>query len=182
MKRLLILITAAMLLASCGSSEKTESSKPEYLNSVKRAVEIQTEVMRCFEEKDEAGLKKLFSENAAAENDLDSQIKDAFSAIDSKIVSYESPSASATGGSSITKFNAETYDIKTESGTEYTISFHGVMINYNDPKDEGIHYISVLNETQAESAGEDAPDQAVYIGSHESDVSVSTAGSAGPEE
>ncbi|MBO5449121.1 MAG: DUF5104 domain-containing protein [Ruminococcus sp.] len=141
---LMVTIMAFSTLCSCGSGE--------YKTPTQQAKEMQTEIMKCFENEDKDTLKSFFSEYATDNYDLDSQIDEAFDFIDGKIVSYDEPFGRADGSSERKAYGAETSNIKTDKGTEYSIGFKGWLTNNKDSDEIGVILIGIRNETLMKTA------------------------------
>lgn len=155
---LMVTIMAFSTLCSCGSGE--------YKTPTQQAKEIQTEIMKCFENGDKETLKSFFSEYATDNYDLDSQIDEAFDFIDGKIVSYDEPFGRADGSSERKAYGATTKNIITDKGITYKFSFAGQLTNKKEPDNIGVASIKIINMTKKEQNDSSATDDELrtYIG------------------
>ena len=136
------LLVTSLLLAGCNFDSE------EYKTPTQQAEELQSDIMECFINKDVETLKSYFCKYTRDNvSDLDDKIKDAFNLIDGEIVSYDEPFATATGSMDRKDYGAETENIITDKGTEYSISFIGWLTNDEEPDKIGILVLVIKNQT-----------------------------------
>ncbi|WP_028511062.1 DUF5104 domain-containing protein [Ruminococcus sp. NK3A76] len=93
MKRTSILLTAliiimAAILTACSVNTSEDSSK----TAQEYAQEKQEEILKCFEDGDKQGIKKMMCKYATDnDSELDKEIEEAFSFIDGKIKATQRP-------------------------------------------------------------------------------------------
>lgn len=139
MKRLLLFwvlfVTALTIAGGCGNEN--------YKTPDQQAKEMQVQIMECFKNKDKEKLKSLFSKYAIDNCNLDKQIDEAFDFIDGEIISYDEPFPSACGSLDKKSYGAETENIKTDKGAEYSIGFQGWLTNNEKSDEVGVMFIEV---------------------------------------
>jgi len=136
---LIVNIMAFSTLCSCDSRE--------YKTPTQQAEEMQTEIMKCFENEDKETLKSFFSEYTVDNFDLDSQIDEAFDFIDGKIISYDEPFGRADGSSERKAYGATTKNIITDKGIKYEIDFAGRLTDREEPDNIGVASIKIIDLT-----------------------------------
>jgi hypothetical protein len=161
MKRFTFMVAilfAILVLSSCANTKNNSSDEP-YKTPGLLAKEKQTEIIECFVNDDKETLKALFSEYVISNDDnIDTEIEEAFNLIDSKIVSYDDPFGDATGSHEKKSYGGMTTGIITEQGTEYRIDFIGWVTYDADKSKIGIEGIRIVNETKGAEYPVDAPE------------------------
>lgn len=124
-----------------------------YVNQGKYGQEQAEEILRCFDEKDVSSLKAMFCEKVASTHDLDKEITEAMNLYNGKSVSHDKIQVGGgdTGYHGVITDNHIRYtikNIKTDSGSLYTIGTHSYIIYEKDPSCIGITYLNfVIKET-----------------------------------
>jgi hypothetical protein len=153
---ILMITLSACSIPHIGNEDDTSNNKTPGL----LAKEKQTEVIECFVNEDKETLKALFSEYVISNDDnIDTEIEEAFNLIDSKIVSYDDPFGDATGSHEKKSYGGMTTGIITEQGTEYRIDFIGWVTYDADESKIGIEGIRIVNETKGAEYPADAPEE-----------------------
>lgn len=116
------------------------SSKPS-------TIDIAKDILYCFDNRDDEGLKRLFCE-AISKDSLNSQIETAFDIYDGKSVSYSSISTPSqksirNGETALLQINPLIRHIETDTGMEYAIKFYTYRINKKNPEKVGVYFISL---------------------------------------
>jgi len=141
---LITIILTIVMLIGC--------EKSDYINTKVYNNEKITEILRCLDEKDVEGLKKLFCNKIKDTDIFNQQILDAFVFFRGKTVSF--PRNSVTGAAKTIKdgktikFRISPYipEIKTDEKHNYTIRYYCYIINKNDKDIEGISEITIISE------------------------------------
>ena len=95
---LLMILSTAFCLEGCKSREQRLSEETAYEDAQMNA--MNKKVVKCINEKDKEGLKKLFSNSAQKDiEDLDGKIDELFSVFDGKIIKSVRVSSKVTDGS-----------------------------------------------------------------------------------
>lgn len=153
-KALVLLLSISIFLTSCSLPFDDKENEP---SRVEVAKQTQIEIMDCFLNKDNEGIKDLMSPYVQQNYALDAEIEEAFEYIDGNIVSYDEPkfgaSAAASDESGWVKYgyHGSTENVITDKGTEYEISFKGWCIYRDDDSKVGVYRIYISNETKKES-------------------------------
>lgn len=121
--------------------------------------------------RDGNALKPLYSEEVSGRNDLDAQIEEAWNFIDGDIVSIESLVADSGGfttdmdyGAVEDYYNGDLYEVVTDKGTSYKISYFGTYNYRNHDEKVGLSRIIIVNDAiPVDSTGE-RPGGKVTIG------------------
>ncbi|MBP1548621.1 MAG: DUF5104 domain-containing protein [Oscillospiraceae bacterium] len=136
-------------LGGCSSPQKAYNKSETDSQYVEKQA---TEIIRCFNQKDVEGLKKLFCSNSQEYYDLDSEIQVAFEFYEGTSKSYILSNSSYAGGS---MENGEWYDkhfrpkikkIKTDVGKQYTIGYSTYSIYKYDAGEVGIGVLALYDE------------------------------------
>ena len=91
-------LSTAVLFTSCKNREQTLSQETAYEDAQMNA--MNKKVVKCINEQDKEGLKKLFSKSAQKDiEDLDGKIDELFSVFDGKIIKSVRVSSKVTDGS-----------------------------------------------------------------------------------
>ena len=164
MKRTNILLTAliiimAAILTACSVNTSEDSSK----TAQDYAQDKQEEILKCFEDGDKQGIKKMMCKYATDnDSELDKEIDEAFSFIDGKIKSKGDTKASMSGDDDNKQYNAYTQKIVTESGKEYKISFDGWYKCKDDSDKEGVMLIKVIDTSVKVDPAKEDKDNGIY--------------------
>jgi len=143
-KKICIVIVSVTTLLLTGCNFDGE----EYKTPDRQAKDLQSDIIECFINQDKETLKSFFSEYVIDNyTDIDTQIDEAFDFIDGEIVSYDEPFSRAAGPSDKKSYGADTNNIKTDKGTEYSISFKGWLTNDEEPDKIGILVLVIKNQT-----------------------------------
>ena len=95
---LLMILSTAFCLEGCKSREQRLSEETAYEDAQMNA--MNKKIVKCINEKDKEGLKKLFSKNAKNDiEDLDDKIDELFNVFDGKIIKSVRVSSKVTDGS-----------------------------------------------------------------------------------
>ncbi len=141
---LCLILIIALTLSGCAKGR---------INKGKYGRKQVTEILRCFDERDIAGLKAMFCEKVASTHDLDKEITEAMNLYNGKSVSHDKIQVGGgdTGYHGVITDNHIRYtikNIKTDSGSLYTIGTHSYIIYEKDPSCIGITYLNfVIKET-----------------------------------
>jgi len=121
------------------------------------------EILRCFKENDQEGLKSLFCEKSRSAPDFDAQISHAFEYVKGNVLDYDI-NDSAGGGQSIDNGKITEWDVspeieyietfedispaKTEDGLDfitrvYGINYYWKITNDDDKSLEGLQYMTI---------------------------------------
>ena len=91
-------LSTAVLFTSCKNREQTLSQETAYEDAQMNA--MNKKIVKCINEKDKEGLKKLFSKSAQKDiEDLDGKIDELFNVFDGKIIKSVRVSSKVTDGS-----------------------------------------------------------------------------------
>ena len=91
-------LSTAVLFTSCKNREQTLSQETAYEDAQMNA--MNKKVVKCINEQDKEGLKKLFSKSAQKDiEDLDGKIDELFNVFDGKIIKSVRVSSKVTDGS-----------------------------------------------------------------------------------
>ena len=91
-------LSTAVLFTSCKNREQTLSQETAYEDAQMNA--MNKKVVKCINEKDKDGLKKLFSNSAQKDiEDLDGKIDELFNVFDGKVIKSVRVSSKVTDGS-----------------------------------------------------------------------------------
>ncbi len=150
-KTLVLLLSISILLTSCSFPFGSKENEP---SRVEVAKQTQIEIMDCFLNKDNEGIKDLMSPYVQQNYALDTEIEEAFEYIDGDIVSYDEPkfgasaAASDESGWKLYEYYGSTENVITDKGTEYKISFKGWCIYRDDDSKVGVNLIHIVNVTE----------------------------------
>ena len=153
MKKMITTIIATIFLIlnfdGCSLLQKAYTE----LEAESQYIENQTaEIIRCFNQKDVEGLKKLFCLNSQEYYDLDSEIQNAFEYYEGTSESYILYNSSSAGGGMdngewVDKhFRPDIKNIKTDAGKQYTIGFSTYSIYKYDTGKVGIGILALYDE------------------------------------
>ena len=143
---LCLILIIALALSGCAKGR---------INKGKYGREQVTEILRCFDERDIAGLKAMFCEKVASEHDLDSEIKDAMELYNGKSISHDK--VQFGGGEAVYHgvmneshiwYNIN--NLETDNGSVYTIATFSYIVYEDDPSCIGISYLNLINENTHE--------------------------------
>ena len=143
---LLLILSIAFSLAGCKSREQRLSDETAYEDAQMKA--MSKKVVKCINEKDKEGLKKLFSKSAQKDIEgLDGKIDEMLEAFKGKtIVSTKGESA---GSSRAYDYGKETitiygdYTIKFSAGEKCTLFISFCDKNEENPEDKGVFQIEL---------------------------------------
>ena len=91
-------LSTAVLFTSCKNREQTLSQETAYEDAQMNA--MNRKIVKCINEKDKEGLKKLFSKSAQKDiEDLDGKIDELFNVFDGKVIKSVRVSSKVTDGS-----------------------------------------------------------------------------------
>ena len=130
----------------------TGCEKPDYINTTEYNKEKTIEILRCFDEEDAEGLKKLFCNKIKDTEELNQQILDAFVFFEGKTISYtqkysSSESESLEAGKTVKlRVYPDIQNIKTDKGKSYRIDYYSLIIYEKDNNLVGISKILITNE------------------------------------
>jgi len=134
---ILFIITGVFLLTSCSLkniySERAEANK------------ILIEILNALENEDEVAMKSLLAPDMLKKNrNIEDEIQKAFNYFNGNIISYKdvgTPASSISVRDGKTVYlgigNARSGSVITDCN-EYIISFSAILINENNPKQEGV--------------------------------------------
>ena len=117
-----------------------------------KAYDKSVEIIRCFDEEDAEGLKKLFCEHTQASSDIDKEIEEAFALYDGKSESFKfayngGVSGSWRDGKAVDEhISPNIEEITTDLDNVYLICYHEYLTYVKDEKCVGITYIRIFNE------------------------------------
>ena len=129
---ILIIILMAFCLSSCKS--RTEEMADQEIYTEKQMNKMKNKVIKCINEKDKDGLKKLFSKDAQKRiEDLDGKLDQLIGAFNgNKIESAKGLSPAFEGSAQTQPLHIYgDYDLKLSNGKEYTL-----FISFCDRDDE----------------------------------------------
>ena len=144
---LCLILIIALALSGCAKGR---------INKGKYGRKQVTEILRCFDERDIAGLKAMFCEKVASEHDLDSEIKDAMDLYNGKSISHDK--VQFGGGELI--YHGEIVDdhigylienIETDKESNYCIATHSYIIYQDDPSCIGMTYLTLFDNNTNEN-------------------------------
>lgn len=117
-----------------------------------KAYDKSVEIIRCFDEEDSEGLKKLFCEHTRNSSDIDKEIEEAFTLYDGKSESFEfayngGVAGSWRDGKAIDEhIEPEIQDISTELGNIYRVYYHEYLTYEKDENCVGITHMIIFDE------------------------------------
>lgn len=118
-------------------------------------------ILDCLKTGDSEKLEALFCKNVSSSHDLKTEIAEAIEFIDGNIIDDGKWSGMASGGKSIdngktTKLNIHPsiWDIKTDTGKEYDITFTSYLIYEKDSNYVGMTHVHVWSENNDILIGE----------------------------
>lgn len=148
----LTIIIAAIIVKMVfyrGSAYETVDNKKEI---IKTDLEV---ILEAFSNDDKQKLSDLFSEMSRSDNDLDTQIDEAFDFFKGNIVSHQENSTpventSTKKGQIIRSDISNSSTIKTDTGNEYRLTFSDRIVynGSNNNKETGIMYITLRDEKE----------------------------------
>ncbi|GHV49293.1 hypothetical protein FACS189499_10300 [Clostridia bacterium] len=111
------------------------------------------EVLRCFNENDNEGLKKMLCAQTSSIYDIDEQIQSAMDFFEGKIVSYKSINGISGGGEAVDNGKVTWLDIhpliqniKTDADKVYEIRFYSYLVYAKDKDYVGISKMLITDE------------------------------------
>lgn len=129
---------------------KENSASEENKTAYQLADERQDEIMECIKNGDKERLKSFFTDDILeAFPQIDDDIEEALDFIDGEIVifygqaKYADTYANADFG--YRTYGASSFDVETNKGTKYVISFWGQLSDEDPPKEEGVRCIRIKN-------------------------------------
>lgn len=138
--------------------------EPSYDEMVEKDM---SQVIECFENRDEDKLEDLFTKDKQSERNLGKKITKAFDFIEGDIISYEKVEAKRSGGGSneecIYDYYSGGYDnIETSSGKIYRIVISSYL-RHGDKDNSGVIEITVVDITNEDSLGSDTEEPKTVI-------------------
>jgi len=109
-------------------------------------------VMEYIKNEDIDGLKNMFCNKVSSSHDLDKEISDAISFMQSKILSYDPPKGTVgskeikSGETIKMKFYCTAENIKTDKDSTYSLTFTSYAVCEEDPSKVGITYLRIIKE------------------------------------
>ena len=125
-------------------------------NTKSESYDKSVEILRCFDEKDVEGLKKLFCQHTKKDTDIDSQIDEAFDFYKGKSLSFKfayngGVAGSWRDGKAVDEhIEPEIQDISTELGNTYRIYYHEYLTYEKDEKCVGVTHMIIFDENTDE--------------------------------
>ncbi len=150
---IVLILLCCTLLSGCdriANEVQETSNKSDLVNNV----------INCFDEEDNEGLKKLFCQQTLETiPDLDKQIKSAMEFYDGKSVSHGSvignEGMDMDNGQVVRKdYNPQIPDLTTDAGKKYYIVISSYVINIKYPEKVGISKIKLISEDVIVEIGE----------------------------
>lgn len=141
------LIFILLNFSGCRIMEKAYTKLEDETQYIKKQT---TEIIRCFNQKDVEGLKKLFCSNSQEYYDLNAEIQAAFEFYEGTSESYILYNSSGGGmenGEWYDKhFSPEIKKIKTDANKQYTIGYSTYSIYKDDIGRVGIGVLALYDE------------------------------------
>lgn len=137
----LCLILSVLFFTSCNSIQTNENS-----------YDCCVEIIRCLEENDVAGLKKLFCPKIlSGYSGLDDEINEAMNFFEGQVISHDNfqhPCSSQKEKGKWVRYEYSPYmnNIKTDKNKTYNIKFYLITIWENDVDRVGISEINITDE------------------------------------
>ena len=141
---LLMILSAVFCLAGCKSREQRLSEETVYEDAQMNA--MNKKVVKCINEQDKEGLKKLFSKDAQKHiEDLDGKLDQLIGAFNgNKIESAKGEGSGFEGSVSTQPIHIyEDYNITLNNGDEYTLFVSFCDKNDNEPEKVGLIQIEL---------------------------------------
>jgi len=141
---LLIILSIAFCLTACKS--RTEEMADQEIYAEKQMNKMKNKVIKCINEKDKDGLKKLFSKDAQKHiEDLDGKLGQLIGAFNgNKIESAKGEGSGFEGSVSTQPIHIyEDYNITLKNGDEYTLFVSFCDKNDNEPEKVGLIQIEL---------------------------------------
>ena len=121
--------------------------------------DIGKSIIESFEKKDLDTLIALFSKNIDKRYNLEKEIEESFAFFDSNIIDYNKDIFGSAGGGRSTpeegwverEGGGWIEEIKTQSGTTYTISYKVCLLDKEDEDNVGVTGIRIVNEDMRDS-------------------------------
>ena len=139
-------------LSSCDFVDGDNKTIDEQVDDIGKSI------IESFEKKDLDSLSELFSKNVDKRYNLEKEIEEAFAFFDSDIVEYDNIFGSAGGGMTTPEEGwvereggGWIEEIKTQSGTTYTISYKVCLLDKEDEDHVGVTGIRIVNEDMRDS-------------------------------
>lgn len=143
------------------SEESSYNPRKNSANDSLHSEQVLLEILRCFDEEDREGLKKLFSVETKWRFPIDEEIEEAFDVYEGKSESYEkiwglgSATAYRKDGIYVYKDCIPSMNgIRTDNGNIYSISYVEVLVDDENPKNEGIRYIKLYDTAYPDNSQE----------------------------
>ena len=152
---ILFSLLLSFTLTGCNSKDitdilKDDSDSEEYKSAYRLADERQEEIMECIKSEDKERLKSFFADDILETFPrIDDDIDAALEFIDGEIVvffgqaKYADTYENADFG--YRPYGASSFDVETDKGTKYVISFWGRLSDEDPPKEEGVICIRIKN-------------------------------------
>ena len=141
---ILIIILMAFCLSSCKS--RTEEMADQEIYAEKQMNKMKNKVIKCINEQDKEGIKKLFSKDAQKHiEDLDGKLDQLIGAFNgNKIESAKGEGSGFEGSVSTQPIHIyEDYNITLNNGDEYTLFVSFCDKNDNEPEKVGLIQIEL---------------------------------------
>ena len=145
---LCIILLCAALLAGCAGSETSRQNEAGKNQA--------NEIIRCLNNKDSAGLNKMFCKELTSKYSYDDSIAKAMNMYSGKCLSHKQilvngNYVSEKGVVKDSHINYNINDVKTDGGFHYTITVYSYLTYEENPDRVGISYIKITNKENGSS-------------------------------
>ena len=148
---LLMILSAVFCLAGCKT--RTDEMADQEIYTEKQMNKMKNKVIKCINEKDKEGLKKLFSKDAQKHiEDLDGKLDQLIGAFNgNKIKSAKGLSPAFEGSAQTQPLHIYgDYDLKLSNGEEYILFINICDIDDNHQENKGLFQLSLLTFSDEE--------------------------------
>lgn len=154
-KKIQVILTFIIILNLSACSLNDEKSKTTH----EQISEIGESIITGLQNKDKDALVALFSKNIDKRYNLEKEIEESFAFFDSNIIDYNKDIFGSAGGGRSTpeegwverEGGGWIEEIKTQSGTTYTISYKVCLLDKEDEDNVGVTGIRIVNEDMRDS-------------------------------
>ena len=146
---LLLILSTAFSLAGCKS--RTDEMAEQSVYAEKQMKSVNRKIVKCINNKDEKGLKSLFSKNAQEESEeIDNRISELISAFNgAKIKSVEGKEPGFSGDSNTQPINIYGfYTLNLSNGDKYVIWVDFCSMDDENKENVGLYMIEMITCTE----------------------------------
>ncbi|MBF1355616.1 MAG: DUF5104 domain-containing protein [Mogibacterium diversum] len=146
---MVFVLSTAVFVTSCKS--RTDEMGEQSVYAEKQMKSVNKKIVKCINNKDEKGLKSLFSKNAQKESEeLDNRISELISAFNGvKIKSFEGKEPGFSGDSNTQPINIYGfYTLNLSNGDKYVIWVDFCSMDDENKEDVGIYMIEMIDCTK----------------------------------